>query len=254
LTISNVRVTYGMLGPERPDNKILPGDRYHLTFDIEGIKTDDDGKVLYTLAMEVMDSQGKRVFGQEPKDLEGGISLGGGRLPVHVFADANLSQPPGEYTIKVAVTDRSTKAVASLTRKFEILARDFGIVRLQASYDDRIAAPLRGEAGQSLTLNFMIVGFGRGQGGNKQPDVVVEMRILDADGKPTLPKPFTGRVSDNVSGDIILLPMYFLVELNRPGKFTIELKATDRTSKKTARASLPLTVTEPRAAAGTAAR
>ena len=61
-------------------------------------------------------------------------------------------------------------------------------------------------------------------------------------------------MSDNVSGDIILLPMYFLVELNRPGKFTIELKATDRTSKKTARASLPLTVTEPRAAAGTAAR
>jgi hypothetical protein len=36
--------------------------------------------------------------------------------------------------------------------------------------------------------------------------------------------------------------MHFLLSLNRPGKFTVELRATDQVSKKKAKLSFPLTV------------
>jgi hypothetical protein len=256
LTISNVRATYGTLGPERPDSKLLPGDRYQLAFNVDGIKSDDQGRAQYTLAMEVLDSQGKRVFGQEPKDIEAGLSLGGSRIPVHVYVDAGLSQPPGEYTVKVTVTDRTSKMTGSLTRKFEILSKELGIVRFQSSYDPNglIPAPLQGEAGQFLTLNFMIVGFGRSQAQKKQPDIAIELQILDAEGKGTLPKPFAERINSAVAEDSILLPMSFYLALNRSGKFTIELKAADQVNMKSAKLTLPLTVTEQKAISGTAAR
>ena len=41
--------------------------------------------------------------------------------------------PPGEYTVKVNVTDRAAKPAASATvsRKFEVLQPAFGLVRLR---------------------------------------------------------------------------------------------------------------------------
>jgi hypothetical protein len=256
LPITNVRITYGELGPERPDNKVLPGDRFQLAFDVEGLKSDDYGATRYRLAMQVLDSQGKRAFGQDPKDFETHLSLGSSRMPMQVYVVAGLDQPPGEYTVNVKVTDPATKLMGSLTRKFEILPRGFGIVRPQASYDPDgfIFAPLQGEAGQRLYLNFAIVGFGRTQAPKNQPDVAVDMRILDAEGKPTLPKPLPGRVNESVPPDQVALPMSFLLSLNRPGKFTIELKATDQVNMKTAKLTLPLTVTEQKAISGTARR
>jgi hypothetical protein len=256
LTISNVRMTYGELGPERSDSKMLPGDRYELAFDVEGLKIDDNGIAKYMLDMEVLDSQGKRIFGQEPRDFERGLSLGGSRMPMHVFVLVGLSQPPGEYTVKVSVTDRATKATGSLTRKFEVLAKGFGIVRPQASYDSDglVLAPLQGEAGQSLYLNFAVVGFSRSQAQKNQPDIAMEMRVLDAEGKPTVPKTLTGRVNELVADNVIAIPASFLLQLNRSGKFTIELKATDQVTKKTSKLALPLTVTEQKATTGTAER
>ena len=38
LTLSNPRITYGELGSTRPDAKLLPGDIFFLSFDIDGIK------------------------------------------------------------------------------------------------------------------------------------------------------------------------------------------------------------------------
>jgi len=40
------------------------------------------------------------------------------------------------------------------------------------------------------------------------------------------------------------VPANFAVPLNRPGKFTVELQALDRVSKKTAKLSIPLVVAE----------
>ena len=49
-----------------------------------------------------------------------------------------------------------------------------------------------------------------------------------------------------------LVPRQFPLALNRPGKFTVELQATDRISKKTAKLSLPLTSVEQKSNRGAA--
>ena len=61
--------------------QFLPGDSFAFSFDIEGIKADDSGKVLYSIALEVTDSAGKVRFKQEPRDQEAINALGGTSLP-----------------------------------------------------------------------------------------------------------------------------------------------------------------------------
>jgi hypothetical protein len=248
ISISNVRATYGILGGVRPDNRLLPGDTYFLSFDINGLKVDKAGKVAYSMGMEVTNSKGKVIYGREPQKLEQFISLGGSRMPVFTWVDANINQEPGEYTITVSVADRVTNKRQSLTRKFETLPKDFGLVRLMTTYDPdgHQSAPPMGVAGQRLYINFFAVGFERDPK-RKQPDVAVEMRVLDEDGKPTVADPFEGGVSDKVAQDVLGIPMSFTLDLNRPGKFTVLLNATDRVSKKTSKLSLPITVIEQKA-------
>jgi hypothetical protein len=59
------------------------------------------------------------------------------------------------------------------------------------------------------------------------------MQVIDvATGRPTLAKPFTGE-SKNVAEEFKkLLPWQFVIQLNRPGKYKIYLKANDLVSKK----------------------
>ena len=62
LTFSHVRDTYGLLGPTRSADKFLPGGELFLCFDIEGVTIDDEGKVHYSIAVEVADPKGKLLF------------------------------------------------------------------------------------------------------------------------------------------------------------------------------------------------
>ncbi len=241
LSLTNQRITYGIHGAPRTDIRVLPGDSLCVAFDIEGVKVDDAGKVLYSIATEVFDSNNRSQFKNSPRDQEAVNSLGGNRLPATAFLDIGLDQLPGEYTLKVTVTDRAARASKELTQKFTVLPKAFGLVRLTTTTDPEghHPAPFVGD-GQSLWLNFGVVGFTRGP--TKQPNVTVEMVIRDAAGKPTLAKPFTGAVADKVPENVLGLPMQFLLSLNRDGKFTVELTATDQLSKKTAKATFPLTV------------
>jgi hypothetical protein len=72
------------------------------------------------------------------------------------------------------------------------------------------------------------------------------MNILDENGKPTTARPVTVKVDKDVPESAVALPVRLLLSLNRPGKFTVELTATDRVSNKTATLSFPLAVAEPR--------
>jgi hypothetical protein len=249
LDLTNARVTYGLLGADRSEKKFLPVDLLYIAFDIENISVDDEGKVVYSMGMEIVDSKDKTIYKGEPRKLEAYNSLGGNRVPASAYVELNADQPPGEYTVKVTVTDEVAKASKTLTHKFELGKKDFGMVRLQTTYDDQgmFAAPPRGVPGQSLWFNFLVVGFDRGS--SKQPDVHVEMVVLDDKDKETVKKPFAGDVnekSEKVPEKVIALPMQFRLTLNRPGKFTVKLRATDRIAKKTAEISFPVTVVEPK--------
>jgi hypothetical protein len=245
LDLTNVRTAYCLLGPTRPDNKLIPGDTFLVAFDIQNAKETDDGEVFYGMAMEVLDSKNKTQFKQDLTDnLRALNSLGGRRLPAYAHVDLGLDQPPGKYTLKVTVNDRGTKTMKSFTREFEVLPPTFGLVRfnLTSDVEGRIAAPFVGVAGQTVWINFHAVGFKRG-GQKDEPNLSVEMRVMDEADKPTLPKPFLGEVKE-LPKDLRGAPLQFVLTLNRPGKFTIKLKATDKLGKKTAELSFPITVLE----------
>jgi hypothetical protein len=242
LALTNVRSTYGLLGPARTADGLLPGDTLWLEFDIEGITFAPDGKVKYSMSLEAVDTKGKLIYRQNPTDQEAVASLGGKSVPGQARLDIGLDQPAGDYTVKVVVTDRASKQVQSITQKVRVLPPAFGIVQVKATSDPEgtVPAGLLG-SGQSVWVNFAVVRFERDKG-KQQPNIQFEMRILDVAGKPTLAKPESGTIDRDVPVADKLLGGQFYVAVNRPGKFVVELKAEDKVAGKSASVSFPLTV------------
>jgi hypothetical protein len=241
LTLSGAAVTHGLLGPVRADARFLPGDTVSVAFDIEGLTFGPDGKAAYTTVTELTDAAGKTLFRSPAREQEVVNALGGNRLPAGAHADLGLGQAPGEYTLKVTVTDKASGQSQSLAQKFTVLPAAFGLVGLSATADRAGEVPAGpAGAGQTLWLGAAVVGFRTGQ--DQQPKVELALRVLDEAGKPTLPAPFTGRFENGVPAGATALPVQFALSLTRPGKFTLELKATDLLSGGSATATYPLTV------------
>jgi hypothetical protein len=244
LRLENVRPTHCVQGPARTADKALPGDSYVLSFDIVGITIDEAGKARYSVGVDVSDADGKLLFKQEAKEQDAQTSLGGDRLPAYAQLNVGLEAKPGEYNLKVTVTDLATKKTATLTRKAQVLPKDFGLVRLTTSADPDGRYPNSTPgSGDWLWVQCGVVGFARGD--NKQPDVTLTMRVLDDKGNATTAKPVTVQVNKDVPETVPSLPLRQLLSLNRPGKFTVELTATDKVGNKTATLSFPLTVASP---------
>jgi hypothetical protein len=246
LAFSNVRTTYGVLGMPRTDTKFLPGDQFVFSFDIEGITVNDSGTVLYSIGVEVTDSKGKVKYRQAPHKLEAHNSLGGNKLPAFAKITIGLDQPEGEYKVKVKVTDLAAKVSKSFTRSYEVLPVRFGLVRFKATadVDGQIPIPYPVE-GQVLWASFAAVSFARDKK-TGQPDLEAVLRILDEDGKPTLPKPMTGTLNKDVPEKARGVPMQFMLELNQAGKFKAELTCTDKVTGEKFSRSFPLIVLKAR--------
>jgi hypothetical protein len=244
LRLNNIRPTNGLLGSERADSRLLPGDVFFVTFDIDGLTVDDSGTMLYTMAMEVRNANNKIEYKSEPQDLDMPAPLGGHSLPGFAHVDLGREMAPGEYTLKVTVTDRGTKSkeFKYFEKKFEVLPPAFGMIRLNIAYDKdgQVPAPHIGVAGQSFWVNFNAVNFER-SGDNKDPNIQFEMRVLDEREKATLNKPIAGSIVE-LPREFSFAPMQFWLPLNRAGKFTVKLKAIDVIGKKTAELSVPITV------------
>ena len=248
LALNNVRNTYGELGGTRPDGKLIPGDVLFVGFDIEGITIQPNGQVTYSMALEVIDDKGKAIFKQDPAEKVDFVPLGGNKLPARAFITVGLDQPPGAYTLKVIVSDKATKATKTLEKKFDVAPRDFGIVAVYSSVDERgsIPAPTTGIVGQSVFVQFSVVGFDRAPSKTnpkvKHPDVLVEMQTLDDSGKPTMEKPATFNLAGGVEEKESAFTLRFLLPLTRVGKFSVRLKAVDNIAKKSATFDLPIAV------------
>ena len=235
LEIVNHRPTYGYLGAPRPKTGTLPGDTAHFTFEIKNLKQDENGKASYSIAIEVRDSDGKVLYEQKPYNTVAQNFLGGALLPCSAMVEIPLDAKPGEVAWKISVQDRTTKQTATIAGKGMIRTPEFGIVQvgLFADADTRVPMSAVGVVGNSAYLQFSTVGFGRKKE-TKQPDLVVSMRILDEQGKPTTKNPITAKIDADIPVDVLRLPVHFGVTFNRAGRFTIELNAEDRVSGKTA--------------------
>ena len=78
-----------------------------------------------------------------------------------------------------------------------------------------------------------------------QTDVTMDLVILDDAGKPTLTKPFTGSLKAVPADGKDLWGVSFPLTLNRSGKFTIGVTATDKQGNKPpVKLEMPLTVVD----------
>jgi hypothetical protein len=250
VSFSNARFTYGILGGTRKDTnspKFLPGDLVVLSFDMEGLKMGEDGRVLYALGTEVRDKNDKLLFRQEQQELESYYPQGGNRFPAFALTELGTDVQPGEYSITAIVSDRAEKGSQAkrLTKKFDVLAAQFGIVSPVLTFHERgLPAPPLLVPGQRVMVNYGVTGFQRDPK-TKQPYVIGSMRILDENKKPTLEKEIRGDVKQYPENSKVI-PISFHLLLNRPGKFTIEMKAKDEVAGKSATQTFDIEVVEPK--------
>lgn len=244
--LANVRMTIGELGAPRPSARLLPGDVLFIGYDITGLTIDGDGTAKYSMAMEVQDAAGKPIFKQDPRDLTDFVPLRGNVVPARAFITIGLDQDAGNYTCKITVTDPKTKASDTLTTKFEVAKREFGIVAVYTSHDERgaFSAPTTGVAGQTIFIQFSVATFQRDPK-TKQPNVEFTFQIADEKGNPTLAKPRTHVQDTGVDEKEGAFAMRFPVFMSRPGKFTVKITATDKVANKTATYELPINVLQP---------
>jgi hypothetical protein len=245
LQLKNVRPTTGYFGLTRSDAKVLPGDFFFVAFDIDNLQADDHGRVLYAMTIELKDGTGKLQFKDGPQDREAFLTLGGNRLPAVAHAEVGTQTPPGKYSITVTVADRVRKdsKPESFTQNFEVDKPGFGIVRPQLTYvSTMLPAPPEGCVGQSFQINCVVIGFERDKT-KKNPSISVDIVIRDSNKQPTTKKPFAQTFKE-VEQDRNYMDLHWPVDLNRPGKFTVELKVTDDIAKKTSSIQFPITVRE----------
>ncbi|MCS7022792.1 MAG: hypothetical protein NZU63_13315 [Gemmataceae bacterium] len=243
LKLSNVRFTIGEMGPPRKETRFLPGDIVYISYDIVGLTIDPDGTARYRMAMEISDTSGKVYFKENPRDQQDFVPLRGQVIPARAFVTVGLDQPPGQYLCKVTVTDAITKASASLTARFEVVKPAFGIVAVHPTHDPQrqIPAPSTAFVGQTLYINFSVVGFERDPK-TRQPRVLNEYQFLDENGQPILAKPIGQLVDRDLDETVPIYTLQFALFLNRPGKFTARITATDKLANRTTTFDLPVTV------------
>jgi hypothetical protein len=134
------------------------------------------------------------------------------------------------------VHDKLGKDAKAFTYPFELAKPTFGMVG--------VLAPAIGFPGQMYRaeLNFVNSGLDA----KKNPDLEVNVRILDQAGKPVVPTVkflFPRDLPPNVELDKEnLIPLTYPVYLNRVGRFTMEINAQDKISKKDTKLSYPFTV------------
>jgi hypothetical protein len=256
LELKNQRLTYGILGQERKEATVLPGDVLWLAFDIEGMQVKDPGKddrIFYSMGTRLTDSTGKEIFKKEAQELQVFNNLGGTHIPAYANVSVGADTMPGKYTFYVTVTDLTAKASKTLSQEFEVLSQRLGLVRLEFHYpyvqptDGKLApAPAQAAVGQPYLLDFTIVGWDLDPK-TKNPDVLSEVQIYDEAGKPAMSRPLPGvvqKVEDEMLKKYRIMPMQYPLNLNRAGKFKIEITATDKVTGKNVKAALNLTVVE----------
>ncbi len=242
LSLSQPRITFGELGPTRPNTKLLPGDIFFVAFDIQNISLNPEGKFGFSVGMEVRDKDGKPVFEQKPVPKSEPVPLGGTTLPAKAYLAIPVEQDPGVYTCKITVIDQATKASESIEQQFEVLPAGFGVVGVYTTADPQgfYPAPPFGKVGENVWVHFGVVGFQRDPN-TKQPNFEVTMTVLDAGGQP-VGKPTSYPVNKEVEEKERNIQLRFFLPMNRPGKFKLQLDAKDGLSGKTSTVLLPVTV------------
>jgi hypothetical protein len=238
LTIENVRPTFGSPGPDRAGAlQVYPGDTLFISFSLKGLQTNNQGQGKVRLEVEATDAAGSRVFRQDSGDSTFLNALGGDSFHTNVRLDMGPKTAPGKYKVKVIATDLTSKTNATRESDIEILPPGFAIVKVTAGTDQNLSASASVFGiGQALYVGFAVVGF-QNEAATKHPNLRLEMKVKEG-GVVLAGASQTGEVNatqvEKVPQGSSMVPGRFLLPLNKVGKFTVEVTATDLVTQKVA--------------------
>ncbi len=213
--------------------------------------------VQYSLAIEITNKSGKSIYKPDAQEFKGQLTLGGTSKPALSVYEIPLSttdMAPGEYVFTITGTDLLAKASEKIEYAFEVLPTRLGFIQpgihIPVGEKTLMPSPWSVPVGQNVVVGFAVVGFELGPKSEtdlkkRQPDLRLEMRVVDeATGKDTLSKPKYDGITEVRDEFKLVIPFTPLLEMNRPGRFKIQLKVTDNHSKQTAELALDVTVFE----------
>jgi hypothetical protein len=242
LEIRDITPTYGPLGPARPSLAVPAGDELFFRYTITGVRADAAGRADGELRVQVTGPGGQGVL-DDNRPINGLLALGGQTLPGTASVTFGLDTPAGDYTVTVTFRDKLGAASASFTRKVTCTEPAFALVRLRLSHDEAGAIPAAGGLmGQTLHVHCKAVGFDRAKA---KVRVVIALQTADAEGRPLMPRPIRAQLATDDAGQIAQLRSVDFsasLVLNRAGKYSLHLTATDEVSGKKAEVRVPLHV------------
>ena len=243
LEIRDIQASHGQLGPERKSNEYITGDQVYFRYTVAGFRLDDEGRLRCELRLTVKDARGKKKVDREVP-LQQVVALGGDTMTA--FASFNLDEdfPPGEYELTVSLTDQLTKETASFQRKIICKPEEFALVQVRFYQDAMGEVPARvgGTVSQTLFVKLKAVGFDRSKG---EIDIEMEIAVLDEAGKPVIAKPIRAGLHNEKPDEVKQIGRIGLsgtLTLNRPGNFTLQIRVTDKLTKKKLSFEAPLRV------------
>jgi hypothetical protein len=249
LIIKESRLTFGVYGQKRPDNKVMPGDNVVLSYHVLGLNAGANllgkGKTQVAIGHELWKKGNKRpVIRQLAVVHPFVLDLGGGVLATETTIPLPLNTLPGKYLIKVNVREMGTGATGTILKKIEVVKK-FGFVRTRFTAGpaaNNVAVPPVVVPGQSLHLHYALVGFEFDK--KNLPDVSIEITIIDAaTGIATTPKSAKARVKPAIKkANPIIKFAPIPLELYKSGRYQVKLTAKDNVSGATAERVLDLLV------------
>jgi hypothetical protein len=240
LKIEGIEAVYGALGPARPSAEYCPQDQAVFRFRISGARVDPQGAFDGDMIVAVTDPAGQ--VERSTSRIGGVLAFGGGTLAGVAHLDLPTDTRPGQYVLAVTVRDRRANSEAGFERKVTVKPAAFAVVAPRSYFDaaHKVPAPFGGIVGQTLYLDFKVIGFAR-----DRLDVTMDLQVADADGKDLLPEPIRARVAvDDAerAKDIPFVRFKSDLALNRVGQYTVRVVVRDRVKGGMARFEAPLKI------------
>src|SRR5262249_32936881 len=121
-TVTNVRPTIGALGPQRSDTNYLPGDVVHVTFDVAGLKLDDQGRYRVAPQLVIEDPAGKAIASEDYGSTPGRLGvLAGGRTRFAFRFPIPTDLASGTYKAKLQLADANSSQKTTIDQSFKVL-------------------------------------------------------------------------------------------------------------------------------------
>ena len=245
--IKNIRPCYTPLGATRTDLKCMPADSIFFSFDIENLAIDaKSGRASYIIIMEFLDPKEKDKDGKEKvifrRETPHQVTppLGAARMPGEMYVTMGTKQPPGKYSIRLTVHDKQEKDASKAAKAFaypiQVVPETLGFIG--------VIAPTVGIYGDRHVSGFNLAYLGLDA--KDLPNAEVTIKVLDDKGVAT-PAGIKMEFPRDLPEGLDLkrqniVPLQFPLYLNRVGRFTVVIQATDKVSKKEAELRYPLTV------------